>query len=50
MARYQSMESSVNAGENEVKRADVGSKLEQWKAMHENGWRVGTFQRRDVPK
>ena len=49
MARYLSMASSVNAGGNEVKRADVGSKLEQWKAMHENGWSVVTFQRHDVP-
>ena len=27
---------SVNAGEKEVKRANFGSKLEQWKAMHES--------------
>ena len=31
MARYLSMASSVNAGENEVKRANFGSKLEQRK-------------------
>ena len=49
MARYLSMVSSVNAGANEVKRANFGSKLEQWKAMHEHGWSVATFQRRDVP-
>ena len=40
---------SVNVGAKEVKRADVGSKLEQWKAMHESGWSVAMFQRRDVP-
>ena len=44
----------MNAGAKEVKRADVGSKLEQWKAMHESGWSVATFNvatfpRRDVP-
>ena len=49
MARYLSMASSVNACVNEVKRANFGSKLEQWKAMHENGWSVAMFQRRDVP-
>ena len=49
MARYLSMASSVNAGANEVKRANFGSKFEEWKAMHENGWSVATFQRRDVP-
>ena len=32
-----------------MKRANFGSKLEQWKAVHENGWSVATFQRRDVP-
>ena len=49
MARYLSVESSVNAGAKEVKRANFGSKLEQWKAMHEIGWSVATFQRCDVP-
>ena len=49
MARYLSMASSVNAGANEVKRANFGSKLEQRKAVLENGWSVATFQRRDVP-
>ena len=44
MARYLSMESSVNAGANEVKIANFGSKLEQWKAMHENGWSVATLE------
>ena len=39
------MASSVNAGANEVKRANFGSKLEQRKVVHENGW---SFQRRDV--
>ena len=43
----------VNAGEKEVKRADFGSKLEQWKAMHKSTGasrrpHVVTFQRRDV--
>ena len=40
---------SVNAGEKEVKREDVGSKLEQWKAMHESDCSVATIQCRDVP-
>ena len=44
---------SVNAGEKEVKRANFGSKLEQWKAMHESVGasrrsNVATSQRRDV--
>ena len=39
----------MNAGANEAKRANFGSKLEQWKGMHENGWSVATFQRSDVP-
>ena len=39
---------SVNAGAKEVKRADVGSKLEQWKAMHESGWSVAMSSRRWV--
>ena len=42
------MASSVNAGANEVKRANFISKLEQWKAMHESGWSVVMSQRRDV--
>ena len=41
------MVDSVNAGVDEVKRANFGSKLEQWKAMHESGC-VVTSQRRDV--
>ena len=49
MARYLSMASYVNVGANEVKRANFGSKLEQRKAEHENGWSVATFQCRDVP-
>ena len=49
MARYLSVESSVNADANEVKRANFGSKLEQWKAVHENGWSVAAFQCRDGP-
>ena len=48
MARYLSMASSVNAGANEVKRANFGSKLEQRKAVHENGWSVATSPRRDA--
>ena len=43
------MASSVNAGANEVKRANFGSKMEQWKAMHESGCSVATFQRHDAP-
>ena len=44
---------SVNAGEKEVKRANFGSKLEQWKAIHESAGasrrsNVATFPRRDV--
>ena len=45
---------SMNAGEKEVKRADFGSKLEQWKAMHESAGasrrsNVATSPRHDVP-
>ena len=45
---------SVNAGEKEVKRANFGSKLEQWKAIHESAEasrrsNVATSPRRDVP-
>ena len=48
------MATSVNVGEKEVKRADFGSKLEQWKAMHESAGasrrsNVTTSPRRDVP-
>ena len=44
----------MNVGEKEVKRADFGSKLEQWKAMHESAGasrcsNVATSPRRDVP-
>ena len=42
------MANSVNAGANELKRANFGSNLEQWKAKYEGGWSVATFQRRDV--
>ena len=38
----------VNAGADEVKRANYGSKLEQWRAMQESGCHVATSQRRDV--
>ena len=44
-----SMANSVNAGANELKRANYGSNLEQWKAKYEGGWSVATFQRHDVP-
>ena len=45
---------SMNAGEKEVKRADFGRKLEQWKAMHESAGvsrrsNVATSPRLDVP-
>ena len=43
------MANSVNVGANELKRANFGSNLEQWKAKYESGWSVATFQRRDVP-
>ena len=43
------MANSVNAGATELKRANFGSNLEQWKAKYEGGWSVVTFQRRDVP-
>ena len=36
---------SVNAGEKEVKRANFGSKLEQWKAIHES---TGASRRSNV--
>ena len=44
---------SVNAGEKEVKRANFGSKLKQWKAIHESAGasrrsNVATSPRRDV--
>ena len=44
---------SVNAGEKEVKRANFGGKLEQWKAIHESARasrrsNVATSPRRDV--
>ena len=38
----------VNAGADEVKRANYGNKLEQWRAMQESGCHVTTSQRRDV--
>ena len=44
----------VNAGAEEVKRANYGNKLEQWRAMQESGCHVATsptsrrLQRRDV--
>ena len=45
---------SMNAGEKEVKIADFGSKLEQWKAMHESAGasrrsNVATSLHPDVP-
>ena len=43
------MTDSVNAGADDVKRANYGSKLEQWRAMQESGCNVSTLQRRDVP-
>ena len=43
------MTDSVNAGADEVKRANCGSKLEQWRAIQESGCHVATSQRRDVP-
>ena len=39
----------MNAGANELKRANFGSNLEQWKAKYEIGWSVATSPRRDVP-
>ena len=42
------MANSVNAGANEMKRANFGSNLEQWKAKCEGGWSVATSPRRDV--
>ena len=38
----------VNAGADEVKRANYGNKLEQWRAMQESGCHVTTFPHRDV--
>ena len=38
----------VNAGADEVKRANYGNKLKQWRAMQESGCHVATSQRRDV--
>ena len=38
----------VNAGADEVKRANYRNKLEQWRAMQESGCHVATSQRRDV--
>ena len=38
----------VNAGADEVKRANYGNQLEQWRAMQESGCHVATSQRRDV--
>ena len=38
----------VNAGIDEVKRADYGNKLEQWRAIQESDRHVATSQRRDV--
>ena len=43
------MTDSVNAGADDVKRANCGSKLEQWRAMQESGCHVATSPRRDVP-
>ena len=33
----------VNAGADEVKRANYGNKLEQWRAMQESGCHVATL-------
>ena len=38
----------VNASADEVKRANYGNKLEQWRAMQESGCHVATSQRCDV--
>ena len=38
----------VNAGADEVKRANYGNKLEQWRAMQESDCHVATSQCRDV--
>ena len=43
------MANSVNAGANELKRANFGSNLEQWKAKYEGGWSVAKFPRCEVP-
>ena len=43
------MTDSVNAGADDVKRANCGSKLEQWRAMQESGCNVATLQHHDVP-
>ena len=40
------MTDSVNAGADDVKGANCGSKLEQWQ---ESGYHVATSQRRDIP-
>ena len=37
------MTDSVNAGADDVKRANCGSKLEQWRAMQESGCNVATL-------
>ena len=42
------MTDSVNADADDVKRANCGSKLEQWRAMQESGCHVSTSPRRDV--
>ena len=38
----------VNAGADEVKRANYGNQLEQWRAVQESGCHVATSQHRDV--
>ena len=43
------MTDSVNAGADDVKRANCGRKLKQWRAMQESGCNVATLQRHDVP-
>ena len=43
------MTDSVNAGADDVKRANSGSKLKQLRAMQESGCNVATLQRHDVP-
>ena len=37
------MTDSVNAGADDVKRANCGSKLEQWRVMQESGCHVATL-------
>ena len=43
------MTDSVNAGADDVKRKNCGSKLKQWRAIQESGCNVATSPHRDVP-